>query len=245
MNLDNRKVLLQFKGGSHAYGLSTPTSDVDLRGVFVNTSTEYLVGLKRDEILTTQNETKDQVFMEFRHALKLLYSANTQLVEMLFLKEWEHCSPEWAEVMLRRNQLLDSERLFKGLRGYMQGELRLANGERSGKLGGKRKAAIEKYGFSPKNFVQLFRLAWAGTNYFQSGVFPVKVRDYSVAFADQLMAVKTQPEKFSRDELNKLAADWEANLALSYEKRLVTTEFNEEVANQLCLSVYRPLIKAL
>ena len=245
MNLEHRKILIQARGGSHAYGLSTPTSDVDVRGVFVNTDAAHLVGLKRDEVLVTQNESKDEVFTEFRHALKLLHSANTQMVELLFITEWAELSPEWAMVMHRRAKLVESTTLFKGLRGYMQGELRLANGERTGKLGGKRKDSIDKYGFSPKNFVQLFRLAWAGSIYFHRGYFPVNVKNEDPLLAGLLLDIKTHPEKFVRDQLNDMAAKYEAELVHSYENRLVNTSYDEEVATQLCLMVYGPLIKGL
>ena len=242
MNFDNRKILVQIRGGSHAYGLSTPTSDVDVRGVFVDTSLDHLIGLQRDEVLVQQNETQDQVFTEFRHALKLLRSANTQMIELLFITEWEQKSPEWTKVMSNRASLIDSARLFSGLRGYMQSELKLANGERTGKLGSKRKEAIDRYGFIPKNFVQLFRLAWAGSIFFQSGFFPVSVKSKDPLFAGWLLDIKTHPEKFTRDQLNMKAAAFEVDLIHAYEYKNVVTVFDNDVATQLCYEVYYPLL---
>lgn len=243
--MENKKVLCLTKGGSHAYGLSTPTSDTDYRGVFVNTDAAHLVGLKRDEILVEQNEQHDKVMTEFRHALKLLRSANTQMVELLYTDTFEVIDPTWRYLQSFRKQLLDSAKLFATLRGYMQGELRLANGERTGKLGGKRKEAIDKYGFSPKNFVQYFRLSWAGAIYFQKGYFPVNVPKENTEYAATLLDIKTQPEKYTREQLNLLAANAETNLVLAYDNRNHTTIFDEQLVDRLCVQVYAPLVAAL
>ena len=245
MNLDNRKLLVRVMGGSHSYGLSTPTSDVDYRGVFVNTDLSHLLGLKKDEILVSQNNEEDTVMTEFRHALKLLKNANTQVVELLYTDTFETVTTEWREVVACREKLVDSTTLFKCLRGYMQGELKLANGERSGKLGGKRKESLEKYGFSPKNFVQLFRLAWAGKLYFEKGYFPVNVKLEDPQWATSLLDLKMHPTHYTKDQLNDWAKTWEDALVKAYETRKHSTIFSDEVADSLCKDVYGPLIAEL
>lgn len=236
------KLLCKMLGGSHSYGLDTPTSDTDYRGIFVNTDIKHLVGLDKHEHQQHQNEETDEVYTEFRNALKLLRSANTQMVEMLFNENWLEISPEWNIVTSYRSRLIDSEKLFSCLRGYMQGELKLANGERTGKLGGKRKAAIDKYGFSPKNFVQLLRLAWAGTIYFEKGYFPVHVMKEDKKWGEFLLDIKTKPENYNRVILNALAASWESQLVRSFENRKSSSTFDEALANQLCMDIYAPLI---
>jgi len=245
MNMENKRILCLTKGGSHAYGLSTPTSDTDYRGVFVNTDAAHLVGLKRDEILVEQNEQHDTVMTEFRHALRMLRGANTQMVELLYTDTFESVDPMWRYVQTFRQRLLDSAKLFSTLCGYMQGELRLANGERTGKLGGKRKEAIDKYGFSPKNFVQYFRLSWAGIVYFRKGYFPVNVQKENPEYAATLLEIKTQPQKYTRDGLNEMAANADANIKFAYDHRNHTTLFDEELVDNLCVQMYAPLIAAL
>lgn len=248
MNLTNREILCLAKGGSHAYGLETPTSDVDWRGVFVNTDVSYLVGLKRDEILVEQNDEKDLVMTEFRHALRLLRGANTQMIELLFsrfVSPNEILNDSWWLTQYYRDRLVNSEKLFSSLRGYMQGELKLANGERTGKLGGKRKEAIDKFGFSPKNFVQLFRLAWAGKIYFEKNYFPVNVKREDYEFSEYLLNIKTNPSSFNKEQLNQVAAEFEEKLKLAFENRETNNVFSDEVANLLCLKVYGPLINKL
>jgi predicted nucleotidyltransferase len=236
------RLLCKQLGGSHSYGLDTPQSDVDYRGIFVNTDMASVIGMNKNEHKTSQSEEKDEAYWEFRNAMKLLRDGNSQVVELLFTDEWVEISPEWLEVQKRRTELVSTDKLYTMLKGYGQSELRLANGERAGKLGGKRQAALEKYGFSPKNFVQLYRLYWAGINYFESGIFPVRIRG---DVAKNLLEIKTQPENFTKEQLNAEAAEWEAALHKAYNNRMVVTEFNEELANQLCLKVYAPIVKNL
>jgi hypothetical protein len=235
------------KGGSHSYGLQTPASDLDWRGVFINTDVATVVGLDKHEHQQKQDETADEVYTEFRNALKLLRSGNTQMVELLYAdrEDFSFISENWLLVQGYRKRLLSSETLFKCLRGYMQGELRLANGERTGKLGGKRKEALDKYGFSPKNFVQLFRLSWAGKIYFQKGYFPVNVAKENNAYRDFLLDIKVNPSNYDVATLNEIAAKSEASLVKAFEHREVNTKFDEELANNLCLDLYFSVMKRL
>jgi predicted nucleotidyltransferase len=230
-------------GGSHSYGLNMPASDNDYRGVYLDTNISSIIGLNKNELQQTQNEKVDEVMTEFRHTLRLLRQANTQTIELLFNEEWLICSPLWRQVQTYRHLLVDSERLYKCLKGYMQGEIRLANGERTGRLGGKRKEAIDKYGFSPKNWVQYYRLAWAGKVYFEEGYFPVNIKKVDPVLAANLLDIKTKPQDFKKEELNEAAARWERTLDIAYNHRSKTTIFNEKIANDLCVMAYGRLVK--
>lgn len=243
-----KHVLYQIKGGSHAYGLETPTSDVDLRGVFLHTDVSHILGIQSGlhDNEVTQNDQQDSAMWELRRFFNLLRGGNSQAVELLFSQGMaEKCEPMFNVVFLHRSRLLDSEKFFKVLKGYSMSELRLANGERTGKLGGKRKEALDKYGFSPKNFVQLYRLLWAGEQFFKSGVFPVRVRDFNAEFHKFLMDVKTSPERFHKDELNNWASGFEESLNKAFDNRAATYKFEEEVANGICYQLYRKVLDNL
>lgn len=244
MNSSNTIFLCSCLGGSHSYGLNTPTSDIDNRGVYIINDIDNLIGLSRNEMMVSQKED-DNVYTEFRHFLKLLRGGNTQMIELLFNDNLIFSSPFWEAVKFHRLNLIDSTKLFSCLRGYMQGELRLANGERTGKLGGKRKESIDKFGFSPKNFVQLLRLAWAGSIFFEKDYFPVNVFKEDKEFGKYLMQIKTQPETFTKEVLNEAAKVAEEKLVNSFESRKNTRVFINEVANSLCLNLYRPYINKL
>jgi hypothetical protein len=239
------KLICKYLGGSHSYGLNSPESDIDYRGIFLNDSVAKIIGLDRHEHQLKQDQETDEAYKEFRRALQLLRKSNTEMVEMLFNDNWIEISPDWKFVQENKYKLMDSAALFSCLRGYMQGERRLANGERTGKLGGKRKEAIDKYGFSPKNFVQLFRLAWAGKVFFETSVFPVNVRKFDEPFANWLMTIKYQPQCWNKDLLNKFADTSEQMLITAYENKKENFAFDSEFANKLCLRIYLPILQGL
>jgi hypothetical protein len=124
----------------------------------------------------------------------------------------------------------------------MQGELRLANGERAGKLGGKRKEQLEKYGFSPKNFVNLFRLAECGVRFFNSGDFGVNIAKTNEALSKTLIELKTNPAAFEKEKLQQFAMLVEAALEEAYVRNIerISKEFQFDVdyANQCLFDLY-------
>jgi predicted nucleotidyltransferase len=238
------KMLCKTLGGSRAYGLDTPESDTDYRGVFINTVPAVILGLSRYDVLQKQ-ESDDIVYFEVRKFFELLKNGNTGAMEILFNKKEEflELDPAFEMVYENRFKFVDTDKMFKCLRGYMQGELRLANGERTGQLGGKRKLQLEKYGFSPKNFVQLFRLAYAGVTLFQEGHFPVNVREEAPLFAEELFKLKTQPFNYTKEQLNADYVKAEAGLVEAYETRKHQFKFDEALANDVLRKLYLPYLK--
>ena len=155
-----RTVLCEYLGGSQLYHLNTPESDVDERGVFMHTDPAYVLGTRRFDEERKQNDTQDKVLKELSHFCSLLRKSNSEAMEVMFCNESEFSllTPEFKEFRKLASDVVDSKNLFNCLRGYMQGEKRLANGLRKGKLGGNGFAKLQEVGFSPKNFTQLFRL---------------------------------------------------------------------------------------
>ena len=233
------QMLVKSLGGSRAYGLDTPESDVDYRGVFINTEPSKILGLDRMDHVQKQ-ETDDIVYYEFRKFFELLRNGNTGALELLFTEKacLLETSVEFSEVQENKLKFVDTDKMFKCLLGYMQGERRLANGERTGQLGGKRKAQLEKYGFSPKNFTQLYRLAYCGMALFKDGYFPVNMKEYNTAIHEFLMSVKTQPEKHGRVELNEKADMLELELKKAYDNRKFSYSFDHDLANDILRRAY-------
>jgi hypothetical protein len=242
------KILAKFAGGSHAYGLNTPNSDYDERFVFVNEDIESIIGLGKNEFVDRRNDTEDCFGFELRHYMYNLKKTNTQAIEILFLNSryFKEVHPFFiTKIQNNKHRLLDPEYFYRSLKGYIFGERRLANGERPGKLGGKRTEQLEKYGFSPKNFVQLFRIATCGREFFLTGNFPVNIRDHDAKFADWLLDLKTNPEKFNKDVLNKDVDGYEKMLDFSYEqakKNGFKTMFDPTLANEILFDFYYPLL---
>ena len=198
--LNDKYILCKYLGGSHSYGLTTPQSDEDVRGVYLSTAVSEIVGLDKNEHQIKQNSEEDTQLFEFRHFLKLLRNGNTQALEMLYNHKWLSVSPQFKGVQDLRAHLIDSHRLFKCLMGYCQSERRLVLGERTGVLGGKRREHLDTYGYSYKNAVQFLRLCRAGEVFFQKGEFPVDITSYDTSGI--IRDVKLNPKDYTKDKDN-------------------------------------------
>jgi len=73
-------IILECISGSKAYGLNTPTSDTDIKGVFILPKEEYY-GL--NYIPQVNNETNDVVFYELGRFMELLSLNNPNILELL------------------------------------------------------------------------------------------------------------------------------------------------------------------
>ena len=72
-------------GGSHAYGLSTPDSDIDLRGFAMPTSRDILIGSDFGQIETMRDI--DMTIYSLAKACELMAKCNPNMVELLGLDE--------------------------------------------------------------------------------------------------------------------------------------------------------------
>lgn len=238
------KILCRYLGGSHLYGLNGPKSDQDIRGVFMNTDPSYILGLNRFEEDRNIKNGEDFVFKEVAHFMRLLYNANTEALECLFIpyEKLTVNSKEFLSITDEKYSLLDSDHLFNCLSGYIQSELRLALGLRRGKLGGARYEAVQKYGFSPKNFTQLFRLTYLGIYFYDEDRFIVDTKDFPDWVRTFLLDVKFSPEEFNKNWLEQKALALDDQLKKAYENRGKNYIFNKKIANNLLLSIYKPYL---
>lgn len=78
----DRLVFLTF-GGSHAYGTSLPTSDIDIRGVMLP-KRESLVGLQTEN--QRIDEESDTCIYEFKKFIKLINNSNPNTIELMGCK---------------------------------------------------------------------------------------------------------------------------------------------------------------
>lgn len=101
MNLEELKtsghIIFECISGSRAYGLDTPTSDTDIRGVFVLPKEMYY---SMDYVDQISNPSNDIVFYELKKFLSLCAKNNPNILELLNVSEdcvlYEH--PVFREV---------------------------------------------------------------------------------------------------------------------------------------------------
>lgn len=77
----NKNLILKVKGGSHAYGLNTEKSDLDIRGICIANKINIL-GLENFE--QHENKQTDTVIYELKKFVRLAKQCNPNVIEILF-----------------------------------------------------------------------------------------------------------------------------------------------------------------
>ncbi|MBR3243605.1 MAG: nucleotidyltransferase domain-containing protein [Parasporobacterium sp.] len=114
-------IILLGLGGSYSYGTNNEDSDIDIRGIALNTKEEILLGRPFEQVV---DNTTDTTVYSFSKIIKLLTDANPNVLEMLFL-EPEHylkLSQIGQELLDKRNMFL-SKRVFYTFGGYARTQL--------------------------------------------------------------------------------------------------------------------------
>lgn len=244
-NEKNIKILCRYNGGSHLYRLNNAQSDIDERGVFMTTDYSYILGLKRHDEERKLDETQDMVMRELNHFMRLLFRANTEALECLNadISSFTELDKSFKFIRIYKDDLIDSARLFNSLRGYAQGEYRLALGQRVGVIGSKRREALNQFGFSPKNCTNLLRLLYTGICFFKDDVYIVDCRDFGDEIYGKLHTIKNNPGTYSATQMERDYKDLDKQLEDAYNNRKSTHQFNEVIANWLLLELYFPYLK--
>jgi uncharacterized protein len=73
-------LLLKSISGSRAYGLHTPQSDTDIKGVYILPQKEFYGLTYTDQV---HNETNDIMYYELKRFMELLYKNNPNIIELL------------------------------------------------------------------------------------------------------------------------------------------------------------------
>lgn len=94
-DLHSDSILFKAKSGSHAYGLNTPTSDVDIRGIFIAPKDTFYGLYLPDQ---ASDDTNDTTYYELRRFVELLSKQNPNIIELLGMPE---------DCILQKNPLFD------------------------------------------------------------------------------------------------------------------------------------------
>jgi predicted nucleotidyltransferase len=226
------------KIGSHAYGLATPESDLDLRGVVVPNDLSYFFGLNffEQEIYKDQ---EDHVAWNLQKFAKLAAAANTQMLEMLFSSE-EHIitlHPLFNKYFLKNRDKFLTNKIYDVINGYAGSEYRKALGESSRDLGAVRKEDINNFGYSCRNASHCVRLLYAATHALSTGVFPVMLpKDIRNTCMQLKRGVSTLSEF-------KIAYEfWTVMLFEAKLRSVLKDEFDYNWLNQMLVNIHKDLL---
>lgn len=109
-------------GGSHAYGLETAESDLDIRGCTLNTAREILLNDYYDQFTNVETDT---VIYSFNKLLSLLTNCNPNVIEMLGCKSEHYLYvSKVGQALLDNKDLFLSKRCINSFGGYANQQLR-------------------------------------------------------------------------------------------------------------------------
>lgn len=120
-NLKDRIILLTL-GGSHAYGLNTETSDVDIRGCALNSRSDLLGMSNFEQLVNTETDT---TVYSFNKLIRLLLNCNPNTIEMLGCKPEHYIAlSDLGKELLNNRRLFLSRRAAVSFGGYATQQLR-------------------------------------------------------------------------------------------------------------------------
>lgn len=237
------KILCKALLGSRGYGLHSDSSDYDERGAFLSESIGDIFGLTKKEHEHIEEDGTDIKFTELRRFFGLLKKGNSEAIEILFNENWIQLDPLFKSYVIDyRHLLLDPVSIHKNLKGYSFGERNLAFGITTGRLGEKRKKDVELYGYSPKNVVNLIRLLYCGVTFFESGIYPVDIRESNPSLAYCLKEIKNNPEAWPKKRVEQFISDSQKDFD-SVSSKIGGFRYDESYIEQVCLQFYRPEIE--
>ena len=125
-HLGKDKILFLTLGGSHSYGTNIETSDVDIRGVALNSEKDILGITHFDQ---REDKATDTVIYSLGKFINLVTGCNPNIIEMLF------CKPEYyiyvsplGKILLENRHLFLTKRAYYTFGGYAHAQLnRLEN----------------------------------------------------------------------------------------------------------------------
>lgn len=120
-NLGNNIIILTL-GGSHAYGMNKEESDVDIRGIALNSKEEILLGQDFEQVVDVNTDT---TIYSFNKMMELLTKMNPNTCEILGLEDWQylHLSEIGKELLNSRKMFL-SKICIQSFGGYAGSQLR-------------------------------------------------------------------------------------------------------------------------
>lgn len=115
--------------GSHAYGMSLPTSDKDYRGIFYSPKEVVISAFKNIEQVEMFGGEKDSVIFEIKKFVKLLSEQNPNILELLWVDdEYIQHITEPYKILREKREFFLSSKAKHTFSGYAMAQLKRIRG---------------------------------------------------------------------------------------------------------------------
>jgi len=195
--MDRLNISYKIRFGSHAYGVSTEDSDLDIRGIYLPTLEEFL-SLK--ELKDYEDKDNDIIIYPINKFFKLAAKSNPSVIEWLFVDEKDilEITELGREIRDNRDLFLSQEIYFR-FKGYAISEFNALQ-KLSGDTGEKRRQQILKYGYNIKSAVNVIRILEEAIEILGSGnlILPLINREKLFEIKSGVWSYVQVCEKFER-----------------------------------------------
>jgi len=140
--------------GSHAYGLNTPESDKDIRGVMIPPK-EYFYGFLHKIEQYESKSPDDLVIYEIRKFFNLCCDCNPNMIELPFISErfWIKTSNYWYKILEHRDKFISKKAKFT-FSGYAFAQMKRIQTHKKWLLDPPKKRPERKdFGLSDRNII--------------------------------------------------------------------------------------------
>jgi uncharacterized protein len=123
-----KNIIFSCISGSNSYGLNIPTSDIDVRGIFIVPMKDRLSIYKHVE--EVNDEKQDIKYYELEKFIRLAAGCNPNIIELLWTNEKDVLiSTEKFKSLQTNRNLFITERAFHTFSGYAYAQIQKATGQ--------------------------------------------------------------------------------------------------------------------
>lgn len=182
-------IILQGITGSTAYGLATPTSDIDRHGIFLAPTRDILGVVPIQESVVTTDP--DAALHEVGKFVRLAMKANPTILELLWLDSYEILHPP-AQLLVGNRDAFLSKIIYKSYGGYAihQGRRLNARGD---------SFSSDTRHRTAKHARHCLRLLQQGTQLLKTGTMSIKVENRDDLFAFGELPIAEIVDRFERE----------------------------------------------
>lgn len=116
-------IVLLVVAGSHAYGLNTEESDLDIRGISMGTS-DSILGMESFDVF--EDKKTDTVIYSMKRFMELAMKGAPNVLEILFSRPENilYCNEKIGKMLLDNRDMFLSKRVYYSFRGYAKNALK-------------------------------------------------------------------------------------------------------------------------